>query len=404
MREAGRRFWFVAYALACVMAGTNIASPLFSTYQHRFGFSPFVLTVVFAVYIAVIVPSLLVFGSLADSVGRRPVLLFAVVTAIAGSLVLAGARDVGWLVAGRVAEGVSFAAAIGTGAAALDELHGTADRRLAATVTTGAFLGGAAVGPVMTGVLAEYAPHPLQLTYAVHVVMLALAVAMLAAVPEPLPAGGRPRWRPGRIAIPRGSRSGFALLVATAAAAGTCGSFYLALASSFASDILHTGNLAVAGGIVAVFLVGGAAAQIAAGRLEPRTCVVAGLVVVAGGMALGAAAAGGSLGLLALGSTLAVAGQGIAFRGTLALVQEMAPAAARADITSGYYAAIYVGTGCSSLALGLAATASTLAAALPAFALAIGAIAAAMALVGVRVRRTVPETAAPVPAADRVSR
>lgn len=382
MRAPGtHHFWFVAYALAAVMAGTNIASPLYNVYAERFSLSPLVLTVVFSIYVAVIVPGLLLFGPLADSVGRRPVLSSAVLTGAAASMVLAATGGVWWLLVGRVLEGISFAAAIGTGAAALFESHPKQDHRLAATVTTGAFLGGATAGPFMTGVLSEYGPWPLQLTYIVHAALLALALVLLAVVPEPLPEAARRRWRPARPAVPDVARAAFGRASAAAAVAGTCGALYLALSASYASGLLHTRNLAVIGGIVALFLGAGALTQLAFRTAAPRTSATLGLIAVAGGVLIGALAAPlHAVSLLATGSVLAGGGQGLAFRGTLAIVFQLAPASARADVTSAFYAIVYAATGTTAVALGLVATAATLGAAIPEFSVGIAALALAMAL------------------------
>jgi hypothetical protein len=60
-----------------VMAGANLAAPLYSVYADEFGFSSIVLTTVFATYAVTLVATLLVAGRLADRIGRRPVILAA---------------------------------------------------------------------------------------------------------------------------------------------------------------------------------------------------------------------------------------------------------------------------------------------------------------------------------------
>jgi MFS family permease len=70
--------WFVT------MAGANLATPLYAVYEQRFGFSSAALTVVFATYMLVLAPSLLVFGQLSDRLGRRRVMAAGLVTATAG--------------------------------------------------------------------------------------------------------------------------------------------------------------------------------------------------------------------------------------------------------------------------------------------------------------------------------
>jgi hypothetical protein len=56
----------VTGAFLVLLAGANLATPLYAVYRERFGFSSAVLTLVFATYALVLAPSLLVFGQLSD--------------------------------------------------------------------------------------------------------------------------------------------------------------------------------------------------------------------------------------------------------------------------------------------------------------------------------------------------
>lgn len=73
----GAGFLAVAFALGVTLMGNNIPTPLYPEYQLKFGFSTGMLTVIFAVAAAGVLPSLLLIGPLSDRLGRRPVLLFA---------------------------------------------------------------------------------------------------------------------------------------------------------------------------------------------------------------------------------------------------------------------------------------------------------------------------------------
>ena len=64
-----------------LLTGTNLPTPLYRGCAARFGFSPLIVTLIFASYVAVLIPSLLVAGPLSDAVGRRRVLLPAVARA-----------------------------------------------------------------------------------------------------------------------------------------------------------------------------------------------------------------------------------------------------------------------------------------------------------------------------------
>src|SRR5262245_3378630 len=96
---ASRPLLTVWGAWVVLMAGANVATPLYAVYAKRFDFSSLVLTSVFATYAFVLVPSLIVFGRVSDRFGRRPVLLAGLGAASAGLIVFAAARSVGWLFA-----------------------------------------------------------------------------------------------------------------------------------------------------------------------------------------------------------------------------------------------------------------------------------------------------------------
>jgi len=85
----------MAYTLLVLIIGTNLPSPLYGVYQHRFGFGPLVVTLIFAAYAAALVPALLLAGPLADAIGYRRVLVPAVLLAAGGTVLFAFADTTG---------------------------------------------------------------------------------------------------------------------------------------------------------------------------------------------------------------------------------------------------------------------------------------------------------------------
>ena len=71
------------------------------------GFSALTLTFIFAVYAFALLGGLLVFGSLSDHVGRRPVLLAALVLELGSIVLFLLADGVPWLVAARLLQGLA---------------------------------------------------------------------------------------------------------------------------------------------------------------------------------------------------------------------------------------------------------------------------------------------------------
>jgi hypothetical protein len=60
-----------------------VATPLYGVYQARWGFSAATLTAVFAIYMLFLLATLLVFGSLSDHIGRRPLIIAAIAVNVA---------------------------------------------------------------------------------------------------------------------------------------------------------------------------------------------------------------------------------------------------------------------------------------------------------------------------------
>ena len=81
-RAAHARARRAAYALVAAVIGlalfaSSTPSPLYGTYRELWGFSPLVLTLVYATYAFGVLAALLLAGRVSDEVGRRPVLLVA---------------------------------------------------------------------------------------------------------------------------------------------------------------------------------------------------------------------------------------------------------------------------------------------------------------------------------------
>src|SRR5664279_759914 len=68
--------------------------------------TPFWITVVFATYVASLLTALLTVGRLSDYVGRRPVILAALILNAAAMILFAEAGDVGQLILARAVQGV----------------------------------------------------------------------------------------------------------------------------------------------------------------------------------------------------------------------------------------------------------------------------------------------------------
>jgi MFS family permease len=163
-----------------IAASSSAVTPLYRLYQASMHLTPFWITVVFATYVASLLAALLTVGRLSDYVGRRPVILAALVLNAAAMILFAEARDVGDLILARAVQGLCVG--VGTtalGAAILDT--NCARGPLLNSVT--AFLGMTA-GALGAAGLITFAPDPLHRVYEVLLGLTVLMIALLWVMPE----------------------------------------------------------------------------------------------------------------------------------------------------------------------------------------------------------------------------
>jgi MFS family permease len=377
-------FPLLAYVFAALMIGTTLPTPLYALYAERMHFALLTTTVVFATYVSGVLGALLVFGRWSDAVGRRPMLFLATVFAIGSAAVFLVATGVDDLLLGRVLSGLSAGVATGTATVAVIEAAPPSWRSRAAAIATVANIGGLGLGPLVAGLLVQYAPAPLKLSFAVHIVLMLLAAASVAIAPETSPRNGSIGFQ--RLALPSQVRAVFI----TAATAGFAGfavlGHFSAASPSFLASVIGISNHAVAGAIVFSIFASSALAQLASRRIEANKAVAVGCgVLIVGTLIIAASLQFSSLALLMLGAVVAGAGQGISFSRGLAAVADQTPADRRAEVSSTYFFVAYIGISLPVIGEGLAAEAWGLRTAGAAFALAVAAL-TAVCLVAILMR------------------
>ena len=355
-RPGRLRFAGLGYALAVLLTGTNLATPLYASYEHVFRLSPLDVTLLVAVYAAAVVVALLICGPLSDTAGYRPVLVAGLAAAACGSALLAAATGPGWLFAGRAVQGLAVGTCSGalTAGLVLTEPRGRRARAsfLAATVTTAA----CGFGPVLAGALAQYAPAPRTLSYLVEIGLLVPAAGAAALLPGSLGRTGQ-RWRPRWPSLPAPLRAAFLGPAVVSLLAWAVAYVVLALVPSYAAAALGGSNLLVDGAAAGSLLLVAALAQAACRSWDPARAQQAGLLGLTAGL-LGLIAAGlaGRVALLFGAMAVAGAGQGLAFMGSVRQINEIAPPAARAGTVAMFYVVTYAGSGLVTVGVGLLAT------------------------------------------------
>src|SRR3984885_10724907 len=89
---------FSLVGAALVVASNSAVTPLYRLYQQSMHLTPLMITVVYAVYTFSLLAALLTVGGLSDYVGRRPVILAALLLNGAAMILFARAGDIGQLI------------------------------------------------------------------------------------------------------------------------------------------------------------------------------------------------------------------------------------------------------------------------------------------------------------------
>jgi MFS family permease len=353
-------FWLVALILTVTMLGTTLPTPLYVIYQAQWHFSAVIVTVTFAVYAAGVLTALLLAGRSSDQAGRKPVLAVALGASALSTIVFILAPDLGALIAARIVSGLSAGLMTGTATATLTELVPASASRRASLVATAANMGGLGLGPLISGLFAQYAPDPTVLVFEVYLVVLAAAGLFLFFVPETVSPRHRPTVRLARLGIPELGRGEFIAAGVAAFSAFSVLGLFTALAPTFLGDVLHEGSHAVQGAVVFLLLAVGTVTQLLLFRFSSRRVMLAGLGLFLAGLALIVAALSqAALALFLAGTVVEGVAVGAVFLGSLATANRLAPPGRRGEVVSAYFVLCYcgliipvVGVGVASMFIG----------------------------------------------------
>jgi MFS family permease len=358
----GPAFWVVAVAFLLVMAYSTVPTPLYPLYEQRDGFPPVVVTMIFAAYAVGVMVSLYLAGHVSDWLGRRRVLVVAVLVSALSAVLFLFFTEVPGLVVARFVNGASIGILTATATAHLGELRARArpgeNAIVAASVSGAANLGGLALGPLIGGLFAEFLPDPLMLPHLVFLIVLLVAAVVLVLVPETVdvPAGSdRPRYRPQRLSVPPGSGRAFAVAGFGAFAGFAVFGLFSSLAPTFLVVTFDSPDHLLAGAVSFSVFAAAAAGQLALVKLRMRTQLgialagcTAGLVLVAAGALLPA------LALFVIGGVVAGLGVGLLFKSALGTAIGLAAPGRRGETLALIFLIAYAGLAAPALGVGAA--------------------------------------------------
>jgi MFS family permease len=332
--------------------GATIPTPLYGLYKITFALSPLAITLIYAAYSVGVVPTLFFFGPLGDALGRKPLLIIAILFAMAGTLILGLANSFDWLIIGRLAQGIGIGAVLGNATAALVEFEPHANKQRASQIAGMAQLGGLGLGPLTAGLMAEYLFAPTLLVYLLEFTLLILAlILILIGVPS---VKGSAKFHLNKPSLPPALWSFISASLAAALVLTNSG-LYFSLNPTFAQDILHVNNIALGGIISSIMVFTAVVIQKFLWNHHPINLEIGGLLSLIVGLSIiSINTVHTSIIVLVIAAIFSGIGFGAAFMGAINIINRIAPANKRGNVTSFFYALSYAALGVPIIGLGLA--------------------------------------------------
>jgi hypothetical protein len=356
----GSGFWTVAFAFLIVMAFATLPSPLYGIYRVRDNLSSLTITVIYAIFAGGTIAALLGVRAIVARLGRRGVMIAAVVTMMAAAGLLAAWKALPGLLIGRLLTGVSVGLAAGTALTYLIELRLRADPNAsidrARIIGTSVNVGALGVGPLIAGCLAQWVGHPLTIPYLVIIALGAVALTGLSVAPEtgPPPTGAKDGKQEGH------SRPSTRLPLPAAAAtlaAFSANGLFAGLSGLFLATTLGHPSHALSGATLFLVFSCGVVSQLATNPLPASRVLAVGTVSMLIGLVLlvvSVRLATPSLALFLIAGSLIGAGAGAVFKGTTGLVLAASAPENRLAMTSALLIVLFVGLSVPVIGAGIA--------------------------------------------------
>jgi predicted MFS family arabinose efflux permease len=387
-RRVHAGFAVAVAATVVMMAGASAPSPFYPGLQTSLGLAPWVMTAVFAVYALALLVTLLVFGSVSDHVGRRPVVTV-------GFLLLAGSFALFWhadavnlLVAARVLQGVASGLLLSTLSTVVTDLEPPNRPGLAALANGVAPMAGLAVGALVAGAVLDLTGAALRDVFGGLTALALLLAVGVRLVPETAPrrAGLLASLRP-RVAIPPPIRGLLARSAPAIVAGWATGGLFLSLGAAVVRTRFDGAGHLVQGLTVALLAGAGALAVLVSNRYGARAVTIYGTAALSVGTLL-------TLAGLAVGSEPAYlaavvvtgTGFGTAFAGILRSVVPLLRPDERAEAFAVVYVVSYLAFGIPAVVAGLVTPSAGLLATTSAYGVVVALLAATAAVLRWRSR------------------
>ena len=338
-----------------ISACSSAPTPLYHLYQEVFHLSPAMITLIFSSYAFALLATLLTLGGLSDYVGRRPLILLALLLNAAALVIFLLAESGAMLMAARIVQGFATGIALPTfGATILD----TDKSRGPLLNSITAFLG-LTIGTLAAGALIAFAPDPTHLVYELLLAITVAGMLALAVMPETTP--GRPgamaAMRP-QVSVPQAARATLLRVTPVNVAGWALGGFYLSLMPTLVTIATGLTSPFIGGAVVATLMLSATASVFVFRSWKAQRVLFTGAVLLMTGVAITLIGVYlQNVGLLFLGTATAGLGFGSIFANILRIMLPLAAGHERAGLFSAFLVESYLAFALPAIAAGLAAPA-----------------------------------------------
>jgi hypothetical protein len=336
--------WSIAAAVFVVQAGAGFPAPLYPSYQDRWTLSSGTLSLLFTVLIGGIVLTLTVLPLLVERAGEGFVLAGAAASAVLASMLFGFGPVPAAVFVASVLQGVAIGGVSGVAPPVLVELTADADPRLVGRVLTGSTALGLALGPILSGLMLQFAPLPGVLAFLIEAAALMPLTAVFVTHHRMFDVSSRAAATTPVAERTHPPASTFRRLYLAGAVTFAVGGTFSSLGSLLAANQMDMSSGTALGALVAVLFSANALSQVLFRTVSLRTLLRLGLLLVISGLGLsGAASAAASYWLLVAGAAVAGFGQGSAIAASTSLVAVLARGSGP-QRTATYFRCCYVST------------------------------------------------------------
>ena len=337
----------LALVFATFTFAAGVCTPLLALRQQEWHFSTGTLAIAFSIYALMLLAAVLGGGSLSDDLGRRPVMLTALLGELVSMLVFLLASEVAWLIVARALQGLSTGLATSAFNAAIPEHALPHLKRRAAVMAASSATAGLGIGAFAGGVAVQFSSDPSSVVFAALAGAFLLAIIFVGFTAETVEkrtdvtASLRPRF-----GLPAEVRGDFIAGMPVYISTWMVPAFLLGLAPILLRQQFNMGDGIIVGFTAFLGLFAATVSSFVFNSLPARRSTLAGSALTmfgAGAMLLGVVET--SALAVWVGAVLGGAGQGAAFGGSLRLITPLIKSHQRGKVFSAIYTVTYLAFG-----------------------------------------------------------